>query len=154
MSKRLWGMAELVRLEAERLVGLRRVVPFADRLREIPQVFDALMPIYDLLEIPDPGPEIATYRMVSETEIEVTVGLALGQDYKGFDVFELPAAQALCHRHEGAFDGLPAVYPTLHAEADARGLGKTGLAREIYRHIDMNDPARNICDVYLDVVTS
>ena len=142
-------MAELVTLPKMALGGIRQTVPFATRLEEIPKVFEAMMEIHKAAGIIVAGPETALYRVTGE-QMEVWVGVPMDDLLPGYEGFEAPESRALVIRHRGPFSELPEVYPRLWAAAEAQGLAPSGLAREVYRII-AKDPARNVCDVYLDV---
>ncbi len=141
---------EITTLEAVALGGVRRVLPFATRQTELPKLFQEVIGLYNAAGRIVAAPEIAIYRMVSETEIEATIGVDMPVLLEGFTRFELPETRALRTRHIGPFSGLAAVYPKLFAEVERRGLTATGTSREVYRLIAKDD-ALNVCDVYTHI---
>jgi len=142
-------MADLVSLPSERLGGVTDTVPFGDRFRLIPDVFGRMDSALGQAGIFFAGPQTALYR-VDGDDMEIRIGVALPKPLPGFEMFDVPATQALHSRHHGGFDTLPRVYQALNAEVEARGLTRTGWAREVYRFV-AKDARLNICDVYMDV---
>jgi len=143
-------MVEIVDVPGAALGGLRRVVPFEDRLERIPAVFQELMAVHKSNGLLFVGPEMALYRMVSETDLEVLVGVPMDDLLPGYETVAMPAGRALWRRHRGDFSGLPEVYGQLFGAAEAQGLTATGVGREIYRLI-AKDSSHNVCDVYVDI---
>ena len=143
-------MAERVTLEPVQLGGVVDTVPFAERMRLIPDVFgrmDALIGQAGFFFI---GPQTALYRIDGD-EMEVRVGVPLDRPLPGFEMFEAPGATALHHRLRGGFDQLPQIYQDLNAQAEAEGAQRGTWAREIYRQV-ARDPALNVIDIYMDVI--
>ncbi|APX11147.1 hypothetical protein [Tateyamaria omphalii] len=145
-------MADLFTLPAETLGGVIDTVPFAKRFQLIPDVFGRMDSAMAQAGIFFAGPQTALYRVTGE-DMDIRIGVALRKPMPGFEMFDVAETRALHMRHHGAFDTLPQVYQALTAEVEARGLTRTGWAREVYRFM-ASESSLNICDVYMDVATA
>ncbi|WP_299282294.1 GyrI-like domain-containing protein [uncultured Tateyamaria sp.] len=142
-------MAELVSLDTVTLGGVVETVPFADRLRLIPNIFGRLDAAIGQAGFFYVGPQTALYRIEGD-QMEVRAGVPLDAPLPGFEMFEAPGSEALMHRHRGGFDGLAQVYQDLSAEIANLGRMRGTWAREIYRQVARNADL-NVVDVYIDV---
>jgi DNA-binding transcriptional MerR regulator/effector-binding domain-containing protein len=80
-----------------------------------------------LLETP-----IAQYDM-GEDGLRIVAGYVYdGEPLPGFEIVELPAADAFCGVHLGSMSGAPASWQALHEEIVARGFAPSGPCRELY----------------------
>ncbi|WP_415403281.1 hypothetical protein [Tateyamaria sp. SN3-11] len=142
-------MADLVTLDPVQLGGVVDTVPFAERMRLIPDVFGRMDALIGQAGFFFVGPQTALYRIDGD-EMEVRVGVPLDRALPGFEMFEAPGSEALHHTLRGGFDGLPQIYQDLSAQAKALGKVRGLWAREVYRQV-ARDPALNVIDVYMDV---
>ena len=142
-------MADLVTLAPVQLGGVIDTVPFAERMRLIPDVFgrmDARIGQAGFFFI---GPQTALYHLEGD-QMEVRVGVPLDQPLPGFEMFEAPGSEALHHRLRGGVDGLAQTYQDLNVQVAAQGMVRGTWAREVYRQV-ARDPALTVIDVYMDV---
>jgi len=142
-------MPDLIRIEPVQMGGIVRTVPMIARMQLIPVLFERLDDALDRANVFFAGPQTALYRIEGD-EMEVRVGVPLFEPIEGFEMFEAPAANALCERVRGPLDDLPLVYRSLTEEISARGLTRGAWAREVYRFI-ARDTHLNVTDVSIDV---
>ncbi|MEL6452038.1 MAG: GyrI-like domain-containing protein [Pseudomonadota bacterium] len=142
-------MPDLVHIPARQLAGVVETVPFADRLRLIPDIFARLDAAIGQAGFFFVGPQTALYRIAGD-EMEVRAGVPLDQPLPGFEMFEAPASDALRVRHRGGFGGLPQVYQDITAAITDRGLARGTWAREVYLQV-ARAPELTVVDVSIDV---
>ncbi|WP_420013864.1 hypothetical protein [Tateyamaria sp.] len=107
-------------------------MPFDARLQLIPDLFAQLDVAIGRAGFFFVGPQTALYRLDGD-QMEVRIGVPLDQPLQGFEMFEAPGGQALCHTMRGGFDQLPGIYQALTGEVSRRGLARGTWSREVYR---------------------
>ena len=142
-------MPDLIRIDPVQMGGIVDVIPMVGRMQLIPAIFERLDDALDRANVFYAGPQTALYRIDGDT-MEVRIGVPVFQPIDGFEMFEVPGANALCQRVNGPLDGLPGVYRGLSADMTARGLTRGTWAREVYRFI-AKDAQLNVTDVSIDV---
>ncbi len=85
-------------------------------------------------------------------DIVVPVREALGQPNDGFSFREIPPFSCLAYTHAGPWSDFPNLYDALFAEIYRAGHRVTDTIREVYKRVDLENPAQCITEIQVELV--
>ncbi len=84
--------------------------------------------------------------------LDIALPVTAPASYHGkFDVKTIPALKSLATTHTGSWERLPETYHNLFMETGKQNLTPNGVCREVYLHMDFNNPENNLTEVQVGV---
>lgn len=84
--------------------------------------------------------------------LDIVLPVTNPASYHGkFAIKSIPALKALATMHPGSWERLAETYHQLFVETGKRNLAPNGICREVYLHMDFNNPANNLTEVQVGI---
>jgi effector-binding domain-containing protein len=85
--------------------------------------------------------------------LDIVLPVTTPEMYNGnFAVKTIPALKSLSTTHVGAWEKLPGTYHQLFMETGKQNLAPNGICREVYLHMDFQNPENNLTEVQVGIV--
>jgi DNA-binding transcriptional MerR regulator/effector-binding domain-containing protein len=123
---------------------------------------EALKPVFErlwprvLTRVARPGTPIAYYDELSDDgSVRLHTGFDIVdqdvQEGDGVTVVELPVIEVASTVHHGSMEEIESVYEALFRWIEDSGLRMDGLSRELYLHLDPQDPAASVTELQIPI---